>query len=63
MRGSAVVEHRTHNPEVAGSNPAPASVCVHDWELVGLSYGEEDHETRKSRCVICGEYRYERDNG
>ena len=24
-RGSSVVEHRAHNPEVAGSNPAPAN--------------------------------------
>ena len=35
MRGRAAVARRAHNPEVAGSNPAPATIKIKDLQLNG----------------------------
>ena len=33
LRGGAVAARRAHNPKVAGSNPAPATIILFPWWL------------------------------
>lgn len=55
MRGSAVVAHRTHNPKVAGSIPAPATKFAQHWGFAPRS------DTR--RRGLLGEGRAREDRG
>ena len=41
VRGSSVVERRIHNPQVAGSNPAPASNLDRHCDADGNTYQDD----------------------
>lgn len=39
------LSHRTHNPEAAGSNPAPATHCVYKYMKVKIYSIEKDTDS------------------
>ena len=46
-----LLDLRTHNPQVAGSNPAPATIYVNNRRLLPLSFTESSGQIEKSHLL------------
>ena len=47
MRGGAVAARRAHNPKVAGSNPAPATIYETQLTKLCFSFNPKDYGWQK----------------